>query len=104
MLCPVCDQELVDLDGRFRCSDRHGCMIQEGAIIQMMLKGYVSKSLSDDPPVNSRKGEIDCPNCGAPMDRHHYKDTNARVDSCTNCDFMWFDKGELRKVLVETRL
>jgi len=42
---------------------------------------------------------LQCPRCRAAMDDHPYGGGgNVNVDSCEECDVIWLDGGELRKI------
>jgi Zn-finger nucleic acid-binding protein len=43
--------------------------------------------------------ELDCPGCGAEMEHFNYGDTSGIIlHKCVECDGIWMDKDELRKV------
>jgi Zn-finger nucleic acid-binding protein len=50
-----------------------------------------------DPRELSRT--IACPGCHAPMDVHpYYGPGNVVIDSCSRCDLIWLDYGELKQI------
>jgi Zn-finger nucleic acid-binding protein len=52
-------------------------------------------------PRSSRDADrtLECPKCGAAMDDHPYGGGgNVNVDTCEDCDVIWLDGGELRKI------
>ena len=55
------------------------------------------------PPVPIDRGELNrvmvCPACSARMETHpYYGPGNVIIDSCSSCELIWLDFGELKKI------
>ena len=54
----------------------------------------------------SKKGIIDCPRCWVKMNQTEINvlGPNVIIDVCPKCNGVWFDKGELNKILKDRKL
>ncbi len=54
----------------------------------------------------SKKGIIDCPRCWVKMNQTEINvlGPNVIIDVCPKCNGVWFDKGELNKMLKDRKL
>ncbi len=106
--CPVCTNALCmgQLEGRpvLYCGGCYGMLIRNehfGTIVRerrARRKGCEGKAAQPlDPGQYNR--QIGCPNCQKRMEVHpYYGPGNIVIDSCSACEYIWLDHGELRTV------
>jgi Zn-finger nucleic acid-binding protein len=60
-----------------------------------------SGPLSSPAPIDRRElaRKVTCSSCRAPMDVHpYYGPGNVVIDTCSRCDLIWLDFGELKQI------
>lgn len=102
--CPVCSQPLRDarLDGEPAGSCEHcrGVLIVTASFTVVVTKRRARQRAGEQPrepfdPAELKRG-VDCPRCRRRMDTHAYSGGgNAVIDSCSQCNLVWLDAGEL---------
>jgi Zn-finger nucleic acid-binding protein len=106
--CPLCQATLMRalLDDRSvvdHCQRCRGLLIARptfGEAVEVR-RARASGGALPPPPVDARELDrrIRCPSCHARMDVHpYYGPGNVVIDSCTACDLIWLDHGELRQI------
>ncbi len=45
------------------------------------------------------KDKLICPDCGLPLFEVNYGDSNIKVDVCNQCEGIWLDEGEFKKIM-----
>ncbi len=107
MVCPVCKIALVTAmveDIHLQaCPKCRGVMIPQNqlALIVRILRS-TSQKIEAELPLN--KADLDpvryCQTCGNRMDSHPYGGGgNVVIDVCEICAVVWFDYGELKRVI-----
>jgi len=106
MDCPVCIQPMDELEFYGvkvdACRFCGGVWFDGGEIVELIKKGKVPKrilkpiALTDETRV-VREGERNCPRCGRKLEVVNHR--GVKVDYCTVCRGMWFDRGELMEVI-----
>jgi Zn-finger nucleic acid-binding protein len=105
--CPVCEIPLVRAamgDTRFLYCERcRGMLVPMGAFMRLVedlrAQQHASRPL---PALDPRDLErhLHCPACGGPMDTHRYLGPgNIVIDSCSECELNWLDRGEIERVV-----
>lgn len=107
--CPRCrvPLEVGELRGMLNvcfCPNCRGFVIDSeslGAIINDLRSNYDGP---DDQPRPVDPNDLDakqtCPACLEPMDAHpYYGPGNVVIDTCMNCQLVWFDHGELARIV-----
>jgi Zn-finger nucleic acid-binding protein len=106
--CPVCKAALVRAlldEGSLvqHCEQCRGLLIARPAFGEAVWARRARASgLAIPPqPLDRRelKRQIACPSCRAQMDVHpYYGPGNIVIDSCSGCDLIWLDHGELTQI------
>ncbi len=106
MDCPVCIQPMDELEFYGvkvdACRFCGGVWFDGGEIVELIKKGKVPKrvlkpiALTDETRV-VQEGERNCPRCGRKLEVVNHR--GVKVDYCTVCRGMWFDRGELMEVI-----
>jgi Zn-finger nucleic acid-binding protein len=106
--CPICTATLMRalLDDRAtieHCEQCRGLLMPRQAFGEAVWARRASASGPGLPPqpLDSRelKRHIACPSCDQKMDVHPYFGPgNIVIDSCSTCDLIWLDHGELKQI------
>jgi Zn-finger nucleic acid-binding protein len=106
MNCPACHQKLFRT--QYAGANVHRCRNCLGHLVDQRRAKKIEKRINKD--LGDLKNEIQlatdndlmdairCPRCKARMKKLLPKDLGFHIDECKNCDFTWFDGGELAKV------
>ena len=107
--CPVCRTKLATavLDGAHAvhyCQACRGVLLARGSFAQVIQHRRAWATDPPAPPVLLRKEELDrhvaCPKCAAILTAHpYYGPGNVVIDSCSGCDLIWLDFGELKQIV-----
>jgi Zn-finger nucleic acid-binding protein len=102
--CPCCDGPLAvaALDGENvgYCTDCRGLLLssEHFALVVARLREVNPVKHGPVEPIDPAEFRriTHCPQCGVRMDTHTYGGGgNAVIDSCTRCQLVWLDAGEL---------
>jgi Zn-finger nucleic acid-binding protein len=104
--CPVCSQPLIILELNEieidYCTNCFGIWLDEGELELMIGNSGQKETLlhSFKPAHKSSEKKIKCPVCGKKMDKIGCgKDGEIILDKCRKHHGLWFNKGELEKVV-----
>lgn len=107
LACPVCFQPLIEAKlaktSILYCTQCHGLLMSMEAVTDVV--NELRASVDNDAVQTSAdrddlKRVIQCPRCNRRMDTHPYAGPgNVVVDSCDNCSLIWFDRGELTRIV-----
>ncbi len=106
--CPVCEIPLVHaaMGGvRFLyCGECRGALafmpIFADFVAEMRTQLGVRMSPLTPPDPTELDRRLTCPQCHNRMDTHRYGGPgNVIVDSCSKCDLIWLDHGELLRII-----
>lgn len=110
MDCPVCKDPMVilelnqvEIDSCFNC----GGIWLDGGELEMLIENEVErKNLLNSFRVNNKVKEkkYKCPACRKKMLKVEEVNSNIIIDKCPNNHGLWFDKGELKKILYAASL
>jgi Zn-finger nucleic acid-binding protein/DNA-directed RNA polymerase subunit RPC12/RpoP len=106
--CPLCAEHLASaqLDDTFvvkHCERCRGVLMARStfADVVTLRRARASGEGVIPAPLDRRELQrhLTCPACGARMDVHPYGGPgNIVIDSCSRCDLLWLDHGELKQV------
>jgi len=106
--CPLCRATLMRalLDDRSvvdHCQQCRGLLIARPTFGEAVAlrRARASGAALPPTPVDARELDrrITCPSCRARMDVHpYYGPGNVVIDSCSACDLIWLDHGELKQI------
>lgn len=106
--CPQCGAPLAKalLDDSFpveHCERCRGLLIARSAFAEAIPRRRARESGPPASPIpldaRELKRVIACPSCRAQMDVHpYYGPGNVVIDTCSGCDLIWLDGGELRQI------
>jgi Zn-finger nucleic acid-binding protein len=106
--CPVCAGPLATalLDSAYRvrhCEACRGLLIACGDFADAVARRRSRESGPPAPPVpldpRDLKRRLGCPSCRAAMDVHpYYGPGNVVIDTCSGCNLVWLDFGELKQI------
>ena len=107
--CPKCQislevGQLRDLVDVCFCQNCRGYVIDSETLGHVITELRSSYQGADDVPSPVNPGEMDqrenCPACWEPMDAHpYYGPGNVVIDTCMHCKLVWFDHGELARIV-----
>jgi len=97
--CPECDNHFrlvvvdnVEIDV---CNFCMGCWFESDELKEIV---ETNKDVPSDN-LKSRSSRYSCPQCEVDMTEHVYKNPdNLLVDKCSNCNGVYLEKGELKRV------
>ena len=109
MKCPACKKEMIveDFGGVKVDICKEGCKgiwFDWNELIKLDEKhegfGHALKEALNYPRNNdSKRGQIECPKCGIPMQIHKYQSAKeVNVDECYSCGGFFLDSGELNAI------
>lgn len=114
MECPACSAQLVQV--RVERVELHQCEACRGTLVaradiralgaQDPARHAVLRPGSDEPAPRARVGGtkvLGCPRCGGPMLSFAFGGGRTHAESCQKCEAVFFDRGELGRVLEEQR-
>jgi Zn-finger nucleic acid-binding protein len=106
--CPLCAQPLAKslLDETYRiesCEQCGGVLMRRADFASAIATRRARESGEPPPPVPIDRRELvrklTCASCHAPMDVHpYYGPGNVVIDTCSECDLIWLDFGELKQI------
>lgn len=107
--CPCCTDVNLEI-GKLGETEVGCCPNCRGFVIDMPTFGAQVDELragyqgADDKPVPIKPEELEvhrnCPACTEPMDVHpYYGPGSVVIDSCRNCKLVWFNEGELSRII-----
>lgn len=106
--CPLCQAPLMRalLDDRSivdHCQQCRGLLIARSTFGEAVWRRRARASSHAAPPLPLDARELErrvtCPSCHARMDVHpYYGPGNVVIDSCSACDLIWLDHGELTQI------
>lgn len=106
--CPLCSESLhrIGIDDRYQ---GHQCPNCQGLLLARPRFGeavHSRRRYAGGPPDPLRTPDRDelhrrvrCPSCGKHMDTHPYQDGVLVVDTCSACNLIWLDRGELARAV-----
>lgn len=107
--CPVCAaplaQALLDQVHEISyCEQCKGVLVPRGVFVEVVNNRRASATGTPVSPAPLDPRELQrrllCPRCRQPLDVHpYYGPGNIVIDSCTRCDLIWLDYGELRQIV-----
>jgi Zn-finger nucleic acid-binding protein len=108
LACPLCQAALrrALLDDRSvveHCQQCRGLLMQRATFGEVVALRRARSPSAIVPPVPLDPRELGrrltCPSCRARMDVHpYYGPGNVVIDSCSACDLIWLDHGELKQI------
>lgn len=105
MICPVCNQSMIVLELNKveidYCANCSGIWLDKG---ELELLYSVDESENDLQKLFSETSSINeksykCPLCRKRMKKNQFNNSEVVIDKCPDNHGLWFDKGELEKVL-----
>jgi Zn-finger nucleic acid-binding protein len=105
--CPACESQLeraaVDKTPVEGCPECHGLLFADEAFALVVRERRANYRGADVMPtpldVNRLAGQVPCPACDRPMERHCYGGPgNQILDTCSPCGLVWLDSGELTNI------
>jgi Zn-finger nucleic acid-binding protein len=87
------------------CAQCHGMLISMEKFLPLVerLRAVRDRpaAFAAAPDRQADAKNLRCPLCDHPMDDHPYGGPgNVTIDSCEECSVIWFDRGELRRIVV----
>lgn len=108
-VCPVCRRTLSSalLDESHPvhyCTNCRGVLLSRVTFADVVRVRRAWASGTPARPIPPEKSElarrVDCPRCRTPLETHPYFGPgNVVIDSCTGCDVIWLDFGELKQIV-----
>jgi Zn-finger nucleic acid-binding protein len=109
MNCPVCNKEMSQEDFSGVTVDicRNGCRgiyFDSGEVTKIKQQNdamteALKEALDAPQSIDINRGQIKCPRCGTPMQRHpHFEANDIIVDECYVCGGLFLDSGELKAI------
>lgn len=106
--CPLCSTPLVKslLDEDYaieHCERCRGVLIGRSSFSEAIGRRRARETGPPAPalPLDQRelKRNVPCPSCRGKMEVHpYYGPGNVVIDSCSRCDLIWLDHGELKQI------
>lgn len=105
--CPACATELVtaalDRAPGAVCTTCHGLLLESDVfayLVRSRRSDYDGAERIPQPLTPDRiAGQVACPRCTRPMERHPYGGPgNQVIDCCSRCRLVWLDSGELAAI------
>jgi Zn-finger nucleic acid-binding protein len=106
--CPLCRAPLAkslldDLHAVEHCEQCRGVLVARALFADAVTRRRAAAQGPGAPPSRLDRRELErqltCPSCGKAMDVHpYYGPGNAIIDSCSRCDLVWLDFGELQQI------
>lgn len=105
--CPLCRAPLAkalldEAEAVEHCEQCHGLLMTRAVFAEAVDRRRSSESDVTMPaPIDKRelKRQVTCPSCLARMDVHpYYGPGNVVIDTCSRCDLVWLDFGELKQI------
>ncbi len=106
--CPLCAAPLAKslLDDAYsveHCEGCRGLLIARASFADAVARRRARQAGPPAEPVpldrRELKRAITCPACRTPMDVHpYYGPGNVVIDTCSRCDLVWLDFGELQQI------
>ena len=107
--CPVCTDAMAHalLDNDYPidfCVRCRGVLLPRSTFAVVILKrrAWATSPHADPVPLDRRELErqLACPKCGGRFETYpHYGPGTVVIDSCANCDLIWLDFGEMRRIV-----
>jgi Zn-finger nucleic acid-binding protein len=107
--CPVCEVAmsralLDDVHPVDFCNTCRGVLMPRDTFAGVINARRAWASTPPSAPVPFDRAELrrvlTCPKCGGRFQTYpHYGPGNVVIDSCTTCDLIWLDFGEMRKIV-----
>jgi len=107
MNCPRCSSALnrSRYEGLpvFTCDNCNGYLVATRRVTDINRRRAKSpEDLKQEALVDGNKDSeraLLCPRCQRPMDKEFWKGlASFHIDNCRNCEFVWFDAGELARL------
>ena len=105
MKCPGCaDTELLERMTKSgvlvdQCPKCQGIWLDRGEIYLFSKNPRKLESLLSSGLADPRSTERHCPHCEAAMQVGHLMKRGLEVNQCSECEGLWFDKGELQQAI-----
>jgi Zn-finger nucleic acid-binding protein len=106
--CPLCEAPLAkslldDAHAIEHCERCRGFLIARPGFAEATGRRRARESGTPAPPVpidpRELKRRLHCPSCREPMEVHpYYGPGNVVIDTCSRCDLLWLDSGELKQI------
>lgn len=106
--CPVCSAPLAKalLDSAHTieyCERCRGVLVSRGSFVDVTTarRAYAAGSPAPPQPIDRRELQrrMKCPKCSGEMEVHpYYGPGNVVIDTCSRCDVIWLDHGELKQI------
>jgi Zn-finger nucleic acid-binding protein len=106
--CPLCSGPLANslLDDAHRvehCERCRGLLLERAAFSEAVRRRRARATGPGIEPVpldrRELKRRVTCPSCRTQMDVHpYYGPGNVVIDTCSRCDLIWLDFGELKQI------
>ena len=107
--CPICREVLASalLDESFNvqyCRNCRGVLMARASFATVVQKRRAWAAGQPGPPIPLNPKELDrhvmCPACKNAMATHpYYGPGNVVIDSCSDCELVWLDFGELKQIV-----
>lgn len=106
--CPVCTlplaKALLDNVHSIHCCEQcRGVLVPRGVFVDVVnvRRAFATGAPAPPAPLDDRELQrrVTCPLCRQQMDVHpYYGPGNIVIDTCSRCDVIWLDFGELKQV------
>ena len=106
--CPLCRAPLAKslLDEEYlveHCERCRGVLMRRARFAEAISRRRARETGPPAPPVpldaRELKRTVTCPSCRTHMDVHpYYGPGNVVIDTCSRCDLLWLDFGELKQI------
>ena len=106
--CPRCSMTLAtaqldDAHPVHSCSKCRGVLLPRSTFAHVVYTRRTWATSQPVPPLPLDRRELEraisCPHCSKRMEVHpYYGPGNVVIDSCTGCDLVWLDVGELKQI------
>ncbi len=108
MECPRCKKPLIILElDRVEidyCASCQGVWLDSGEL-ELLLESSRQTNIEYHPDTDARERPLKCPRCHKKMDKiRSGKDRPVLLDSCKNGHGLWFDGGELERILKNEKI
>ena len=102
MECPRCDEEMIVVEYQnveVDYCEEHGVWLDRGELELLMELAGTKPGQIEFTPTETTEETLRCAYCGEPMEKIRVAGLEDIIDRCPKRHGLWFDKGELRRVL-----
>lgn len=97
LLCPRCE-------GTFYHEETLVELLDQPDLRLSFLRPALLSNLASPHPAETDRARIDCPECGACMERENYPGSEILIDRCPEGHGVWLDDGELGHLFTEREM